>query len=142
MSLSHDAKTEAKLARLLKQNSRYPREAYLFLFAGLVRAQQNRTEKPSGAGADHVRGPELCEALRELALDEFGPLALRVLREWNILRTDDFGRIVFNLIEAGLLSSTAEDSLVDFADGYEFTTAFVEPFAETGDLPTDLPPLV
>jgi uncharacterized repeat protein (TIGR04138 family) len=138
--MDYDADTEAGIQELVRQDPRHPREAYHFVFAGLARAQQMRSaEVGSAGGRQHVRGPELLEALRDLALDEFGPLAYRVLCAWNIRRTEDFGRLVFSLIGAGLLSGTPEDSLVDFADGYEFTSAFVDPFVETGEMPADLP---
>lgn len=140
--MNDDADTEAGIRELVRQEPRHPREAYLFVFAGLARAQQMRSaEVGADGGRHHVRGPELLEALRDQALDEFGPLARRVLSEWNIRRTEDFGHLVFNLIGAGLLSATPEDSPVDFADGYEFTSAFADPFVETGEMPTDLPPI-
>ena len=40
----------------------------------------------------------------------------------------DFGEIVFNLVEHGILGRTENDSLEDFENGYEFATAFNEPF--------------
>jgi uncharacterized repeat protein (TIGR04138 family) len=133
--------TDARLTELLQKNPRYPREAYLFLFAGLERAQQIRAAEGGDQTGRHVRGPELLEALRDLALDEFGPLAHRVLSAWNVHRTEDFGHLVFNLVEAGLLGATPEDSLADFADGYDFQGAFLDPFAEEGEMPADLPPI-
>lgn len=136
-----DAESEAKLRQVLEHDPQHPRDAYLFIFAGLARAQQE-VIADAGAGRDrHVGGADLLEALRDLALEEFGPLAFRVLAEWNIHRTDDFGRLIFGLVDAGLLSVTAEDSMADFVDGYDFTAAFVEPFAETGEMPTGLPPI-
>jgi uncharacterized repeat protein (TIGR04138 family) len=140
--MDQEADTEAGIEELVRKDPRHPRAAYHFVLAGLARAQQIRSaEVGSEDGRQHIRGPELLEALRDQALDEFGPLAYRVLSDWNVRRTEDFGRLVFNLIDAGLLSATAEDSPVDFADGYEFTSAFVDPFAETGEMPTDLPPI-
>jgi uncharacterized repeat protein (TIGR04138 family) len=136
-----DADVEAQLADLLARDQRYPRDAYLFVFAGLARTQETQVPD-AGSGRDrHVGGGALLEALRDLALEEFGPMASRVLAAWSIRRTEDFGQLVFALIEAGLLSGTPTDSMADFVDGYDFATAFDEPFAETGDMPTDLPPI-
>lgn len=137
-----DANTEARLTELLQKDTTYPREAYLFLLAGLDRAQQMSVPEGAETTRRHVRGPDLLEALRDLALDEFGPLACRVLASWGIRRTEDFGRLVFSLVGAGLLSATPEDSPADFADGYDFATAFVEPFSEGGEPPADLPPVI
>jgi len=136
-----DASTEARLSELLQKDPAYPREAYLFLLAGLDRAQQMHVPEGAETSRRHMRGPELLEALRDLALDEFGPLACRVLASWGVRRTEDFGQLVFKLVGAGLLSATPDDSPTDFADGYDFATAFVEPFAEEGEPPTDLPPI-
>lgn len=140
--MNDDADTEAGLRELVRRDPRHPREAYLFVFAGLARAQQMRSAEVGAEGErQHVRGPELLESLRDLALDDFGPLAHHVLGAWGIRRTEDFGRLVFSLIGAGLLSGTPEDSQADFADGYDFTSAFVDPFVETGEMPADLPPI-
>jgi len=59
-----------------------------------------------------------------------------VLEHWHIRRTDDFGRIVFNLIEAGCMSKTAEDSLEDFRCVFDFGEAFSrgEIYARLGSL--------
>jgi uncharacterized repeat protein (TIGR04138 family) len=47
-----------------------------------------------------------------------------VLREWGVTTTQDFGEIVFHLVEAELLSKTEEDRLEDFRDVYAFEDAF------------------
>jgi uncharacterized repeat protein (TIGR04138 family) len=72
----------------------------------------------------HVTGRELSEGLREFALMQWGLLARAVLARWNITRTDDFGRIVFQLVENGWLSKTDEDSPDDFRNVFSFATAF------------------
>ena len=47
-----------------------------------------------------------------------------VLDHWNVRRTDYFGRIVFAMIEEGLMSKTADDTLDDFRAVYDFDEAF------------------
>ena len=59
-----------------------------------------------------------------MPLARFGPLAKDVLNFWGVRATEDFGNIVFNLVEAGLLLKTKEDSLADFIDVYDFDAAF------------------
>jgi uncharacterized repeat protein (TIGR04138 family) len=76
----------------------------------------------------HISGQELLEGIRKYALSEFGPVTKRVLSEWGINKCIDFGHIVFNLVNEGLLGKTDEDSLDDFAEGYDFTEAFLKPF--------------
>ena len=72
----------------------------------------------------HVTGQQLCMGLRDYAIKRYGMMAPAVLRSWNLRRTDDFGRIVFAMIEHGLMSKTADDSLDDFRAVYDFEEAF------------------
>jgi uncharacterized repeat protein (TIGR04138 family) len=62
--------------------------------------------------------------LRDFAIERYGMMALQVLQGWNVHRTDDFGRIVFGMIDAGLLSKTNRDSAEDFRGVYDFHEAF------------------
>ncbi|RIK67827.1 MAG: hypothetical protein DCC65_04965 [Planctomycetota bacterium] len=72
----------------------------------------------------HVDGEELCWALRDLAQERWGLLAPVVLRHWGIRSTRDFGRMVFTLIEQGMLSKQPHDELSDFDGVYDFKDAF------------------
>jgi len=67
----------------------------------------------------HVTGTNLCHTLRRLASDRWGLMARTVLASWNITRTLDFGRIVFEMVDKGHLSKKPEDSLEDFDDVYD-----------------------
>ena len=51
-------------------------------------------------------------------------MASTVLESWNIHRTDDFGRIVFAMIEHGVMSKTPQDSPADFRGVFDFDEAF------------------
>ena len=55
-------------------------------------------------------------------------MAATVFKEWGITKTEDFGKIVFLLVESGKLGKTEDDKVEDFADGYDFEKAFVAPF--------------
>ncbi len=118
---------EDLLAQLVRDDPRYPAIAYGFLRQGLDRAVKLYSKPDHGPGR-HVTGQELLEALRQCALQEFGPMAATVLREWGIRRTEDFGEMVFNLVNRGLLGKTDQDKKEDFADGYNFDEAFSAPF--------------
>ena len=50
----------------------------------------------------------------DLARREFGRMARVVFRRWGINQTDDIGEIVFNLIDASLLSKQESDKRSDF----------------------------
>lgn len=71
----------------------------------------------------HVGGEELCWGLRDLAVKEWGAMAAVVLRYWGIRSTKDFGRIVFALVENGLLQKQPHDCIEDFNDVYDFDDA-------------------
>ncbi len=101
------------------------------LGGGLVGGEQGPLSGEGGAligrmqsDSRHVTGQQLCLGLRDFAINRYGMMAPAVLRAWNLRSTDDFGRIVFAMIEHGLMSKTAEDSLEDFRSVYDFDEAF------------------
>jgi len=110
------------LAPILESDKRYTAEAYLFVRGGLDHTVR-QLDKPR-----HVSGQELLEGLRVYALREYGPVTKRVLSEWGINNCIDFGNIVFNLVNEGLLGKTDQDSIEDFLGGYDFSEAFIRPF--------------
>ncbi len=107
-----------KIESICRKDSRYKPEAYLFVLAGL-HFTVGQLPEPR-----HITGGELSEGLRLYGLDQFGPLTAQVFAHWGIRATDDFGRIVFTLVDAKLLRKTEEDSLEDFKKIYDFTDAF------------------
>jgi uncharacterized repeat protein (TIGR04138 family) len=115
------------LAQIIEDDPRYDEQAYMFVREGLdftIKA----LNKPQAGPARHVSGKELLDGLRIHAINEFGPMALRVLNTWGIHDTMDFGHIVFNMVDKGILGKTDEDRREEFKDGYDFNTAFIEPF--------------
>lgn len=116
----------------LKNAGAYPPAAYAFVQEGLRRTCDRliEHERDTLGVSRHVSGQELCIGLRDHAVERFGFLARTVLESWGVRRTEDFGRIVFAMVEAGLLRKTDEDSLDDFTDVFDFDEAF-EPSAET-----------
>ena len=115
------------LRKILEHDSRYAPEAYLFLREALE-FTITLLKKPEKGPARHVSGVELLDGIRQYALQEYGPLTLRVLNHWGVKRSEDFGEIVFALVESGVLGKTEEDRREDFAGGYDFETAFAAPF--------------
>ncbi len=73
----------------------------------------------------HVTGQEVLAGMREHARTLFGPLAAQVWRSWGVHDTLDWGRIVFLLVEAGLLNRQDTDTIEDFRSGFDFEEAFV-----------------
>jgi uncharacterized repeat protein (TIGR04138 family) len=135
------------IARLLEEDTRYTFEAYVFLFEALHYAQNvlemgaDRPTEPLPEAAEddeehpgpqhHVSGQELCEAIRRYALDQYGYMAKTVLNSWGIRGTNDFGEIVFNLIRIGQMRKTPSDTIVDFANIFDFDEAFTRDFKIT-----------
>jgi uncharacterized repeat protein (TIGR04138 family) len=110
----------------------YPPEAYLFVREGLAHTTEVIHGERAGAeGAlaqpsetQHVNGQQLCIGLRDFAIRRYGQLARTVLGRWGIHSTDDFGRIVFVMIDLGLMRKSDDDRLADFSEVYDFEEAF------------------
>ena len=123
----HEASFDETLEQILERHPRYPRDAYLFVREALDHTQKTVT-KASRGQLRHVTGQELLGGIRAYALDQFGPMTTTVFEEWNVRECRDFGELVFNMIESGMLAKTEQDSLADFAPGYDFDDAFRKPF--------------
>lgn len=134
------ASFEEVLEQILAKDQRYPRNAYLFVREALDHTQKIVGKQGKGS-LRHVTGQELLGGIRELALEQFGPMAMTVLEEWGIHSCQDFGEIVFNLVDHRVLARTEQDSRADFQNGYDFYEAFRKPFLpsnkikSSGELP-------
>lgn len=107
-----------KIEEILEKSADYKFEAYTFVLAAL-HDTVSKLKNPR-----HISGQELTEGIRHYALQQFGPMAKTVLNYWGIFKTVDFGKIVFALIDAKLLSKQSEDKIEDFHDVYAFDEAF------------------
>jgi uncharacterized repeat protein (TIGR04138 family) len=114
------------LSRIRARGGQYHERAYLFVL-GTIEFLQNRLEVRR-----HVTGPELAWACRDFARQQFGLLAPVVLSHWGITRTEDIGRIVFTLVEVGLLVTQPGDSESDFEGVYQFAEVFGDSYEWQG----------
>jgi uncharacterized repeat protein (TIGR04138 family) len=112
-------RTDHRMVSMLKADDRYSWEAYEFTRRAVTYASD-----VVFATGTHVSGRELLEAIRRLGPERYGLLTREVFRSWGVRTTDDFGEIVFNLVDAGLLSRTEEDSREDFRSVYSFDDVF------------------
>jgi len=111
----------------MKSDRRYDVQAYLFLREALDYTQKI-VEKKSKEEVRHVSGQELLAGIRKYALEQFGPMTQMVFNAWGVGACEDFGEIVFNMVESSLLAKTTTDSREDFKNGYDFFEAFRRPF--------------
>jgi uncharacterized repeat protein (TIGR04138 family) len=72
----------------------------------------------------HVSGQQLCMGLRDYAIERYGLLAPVVLNHWGVHRTEDFGALVFLMVELELLRTSPQDSEEDFRAVFQFDDAF------------------
>ena len=86
--------------------------------------QQSPPEPGMPDESQHVTGQELLEGIRRYALDQFGLMTMQVFDHWGIGNTEDWGRMVFELIDRGEMYKTDHDQLSDFAEVYSFERAF------------------
>ena len=117
---------ENPLDRIIARDPRFKPEAYVFVHDALGHTWSRLDHRR------HVTGRELLDGIKDLALKRYGPMASAVLNSWGVRTTDDFGAIVFNLVEAELLSKTEEDRIEDFHAVYDFDEAFVRSYELAG----------
>ena len=111
------------LEELAQESAKYPVEAFHFIREGLQYAV-TRLHGQKGQQPKHISGQELCWGLRDYALKLWGLMAPEVLRRWGITRTDDFGAMVFAMVEAGWMAKSDHDTVRDFDGVFEFRAAF------------------
>lgn len=112
------ASLEAAFAEIRRRDGRYQERAYLFVLAALEFAQSRLPARR------HLSGAELAWACRDFALEQYGLLAGTVLAHWGVTATEDLGRIVFLLIDVGLLARQPSDRIEDFDRVYDFGEVF------------------
>ncbi len=103
---------------ICRVDRRYKSDAYEFVMEALSYTQKRHRRKR------HVSGKELLEGMKELLQQKYGLMALSVLEHWGLHSTEDFGHIVFNLVQNKVLSKTDEDSLDEFRDRFDFKEVF------------------
>jgi uncharacterized repeat protein (TIGR04138 family) len=126
--------------QILAHDGRFHRDAYTFMREALDFTQKFIGKENQGK-VRHVTGQELLNGLRQYSLQQFGPMTVTVFDEWGIRNCKDFGDIVFNMVEIGLLAKTERDTRDDFQNGYDFTDAFLKPFWPAGRLKAEAKPV-
>ena len=107
--------------KIVERDSRYCKEAYAFVEKSVTYTVKKCNKVHNPKGERHVTGSELVEGFCEYAIEQFGPLAVCVLEDWNIHSGPDVGNIVYNMIHMKLLSASSEDSQCDFDCCFELS---------------------
>lgn len=122
--------------KLASSDGRYSPEAFRFLLESLEHALRLAGKENAQGTSRHVTGKEVLAGMRAHATEIFGPLAAQVWRSWGIRETLDWGRVVFLMVDAGLLKRQDSDTITDFENGFDFDEAFVASYRPT------LPPTI
>jgi uncharacterized repeat protein (TIGR04138 family) len=130
--LLHDASMQAmqfeqSVVSILKREKRFDPHAYFFLKDALDFTLKRAAETNAGQ-ARHVTGQELLEGFRDFALEQFGPMASTLMREWGVRKCQDVGDMVFHLIEEQVFGKQDSDRREDFAESFDFEDSLARPF--------------
>ena len=124
---------EEKIQGVRRRDRRFSRHAYYFVLDALDFTMTRLGREQMNGEERHIGGRELLAGIQEHAGEQFGPMAALVFERWGVRRSGDFGEIVFNLIDAELLSRRASDSRLDFVDGIDFRETFAQKHRESLD---------
>ena len=136
------SKSQRRFYALLERDQRFKGDAYQFVRDALAFAQnemglgeRQTTESEEEPDTEHVEnhltGQQLCEAIRQFAVEQYGYMAKAVLNSWGVFTTSDFGDIVYNLIDIELMTISEDDRREHFDGLFDFDEAFVEGFRIT-----------
>lgn len=124
------------IKELARRDGRYSPEAFLFVSEAIAITAQWIKEgeldeddcgSTRGHGDEfHVSGKELLSGIKKVARQRWGSMSAAVFRSWGVRRTEDFGEIVFCMVEDDTMQWRKRecDTREDFAGGYDFATAF------------------
>jgi uncharacterized repeat protein (TIGR04138 family) len=118
---------EQSVVSILKRDKRFDPHAFFFLKEALDFTLK-RIAETNGGIARHVTGPELLIGFRDLALQQFGPMASTLMSEWSVRKCQDIGDMVFLLIEEQVFGKQDSDKKEDFSEIFDFEAALTTPF--------------
>ncbi len=112
------------LRKLALSDGRYSPEAFRFLYESLEHALRLSGREHAEGTDRHVSGREVLVGMRACATQQFGPLAAHVWRSWGVRESLDWGRIVFLLVDNGMLKRQEGDTIEDFSENFDFDQVF------------------
>jgi uncharacterized repeat protein (TIGR04138 family) len=113
------------IQEIAKADGRYSLRAFQFVHEGLEYAvkKYHGLEHPDDE-PHHITGKQLCEGLADLAGEKWGRMARLTLNQLGIKSTNDFGNIVYLMVEHKWMHARPEDSIEEFHNVYDFETVF------------------
>ncbi|MBI4245157.1 MAG: hypothetical protein HY606_13795 [Planctomycetes bacterium] len=108
-----------KLKEIIEKDNRYNMQSYIFVLQALDYTIENIIKEKR-----HISGSELLLGIKKLGIKQFGGLARMTFNLWGIRTTNDFGNIVFNMVNSNLLGKTDQDNIKDFDNVYDFEKEF------------------
>ena len=110
-----------------KREQRFDVGAYFFLKDALDFTVKRVMDNNNGEHR-HVSASELLIGFRDLAQQEFGPMASTMMSEWGLSSCTDIGQMVFLLIEEGVFGKQDSYTREDFADLFTLLDTLEAPF--------------
>ena len=131
---------KSTIHKIVENDPRYSVEAYEFISEAVnyTARKLNRRTRDSNP---HINGKELLEGIRDFAIEQFGPMAGLVLKNWGLFTSEDIGNVVFKMVNEKLLRADERDSIDDFKDIFDFKEALSSPFIPTKPA-VDNPPII
>ncbi|OGV50387.1 MAG: hypothetical protein A2X49_12070 [Lentisphaerae bacterium GWF2_52_8] len=127
--------------KITRSDSRYAPDAYSFVSEAVTYTAKNLMRHRNSENR-HISGQEMLKGFAEYALQQYGPMAATVLRNWGLNNARDVGCVVFNMVNEKLLRASKNDSLDDFNEGLDFTEVFERPFAARDCAQKLTPPII
>ncbi|GEM_PF-1246739 len=112
---------------VVSKETRYDIGAYHFLKDALDFTVKRVMDSNQGEHR-HVSAGELIHGFRDLAIQEFGPMASTLMSEWGIQTSNDIGVMVFQLIEEGAFGKQDSDTKEDFSNVFDLLETLDAPF--------------
>jgi uncharacterized repeat protein (TIGR04138 family) len=131
------------VSRIIDNDPRYAADAYEFISNAvnytsgkLDRAREKDNEKR------HISAKELLEGISEYAINEFGPMAGEVFKNWGLTSAKAIGDVVFNMVSEKLLRASEKDSIEDFSIDFDFDRVLMKTFEAKPEKKKITPPKI
>lgn len=128
---------EQAIVTILGRDKRFGPHAFFFLKDSLDYTLKRAADGNNGLSR-HVTGGELLAGFRDLALEQFGPMASTLMQEWGIRECSDVGEMVFLLIEEQMFGRQESDTKEDFLGNFDLKESLTQPFLPKRFLGNDL----